>query len=215
MIRVVICDDQAVVRRGLALILAVDPGVQVVGQAGDGRAALAVVAAQRPDLVLMDLMMPGMNGIQATAAIRARFPLTAVLVLTTYDADEWVFDALRQGAAGYLLKDTAPDVLLAAVKGTIAGQTYLDPGVAGKVVRQATAGERPRVRPLPGGVTEREVAIWSLLARGRSNAEIAAILHLSEGRVRNQVSSLLRKLGVGDRTQAALLAVQFGLGTGA
>lgn len=209
--RVVICDDQAIVREGLETILNLDPEIEVIGLAADGAAAVRLVEQQRPDLVLMDLVMPGMNGIAATAEIRARFPAVRVLVLTTYDADEWVFDALRVGAAGYLLKDTPGQELVRAVKGTGAGRAYLDPAVAAKVIQQATRGPAPDRSRLPAALTGGEGAVLRLLARGRTNTEIAAALDLSEGRVRNQVSSILTKLQVADRTQAALLAVQYGL----
>ncbi|HMA32916.1 MAG TPA: response regulator transcription factor [Chloroflexia bacterium] len=210
--RVVICDDQQIVREGLALLLKLDPEIEIAGLAAEGSAALRLVEQTQPDLVLMDLLMPGMNGVQATREIRARFPATQVLVLTTYDADEWVVDAIRAGAAGYLLKDMPREEIIRAVKGTVAGQTYLDPAVAGKVIQQVARGPAAAPTRLIHGLSEREVATWRLLARGRTNAEIAADLHLSEGTVRNQVSSLLAKLQVADRTQAAVLAWQHGLG---
>jgi two-component system, NarL family, response regulator LiaR len=208
--KVVICDDQAIVRQGLAMLLKLDPEIEVVGLAADGAAAVAMVEQTQPHLVLMDLMMPVMNGIQATQTIRTRFPRTAVLVLTTYDADEWVFDALRAGAAGYLLKDSARDEVMRAIKGTVAGQTFLDPAVAGKVVGRAT-GERSRATAqLISELNERERTILRLLGQGCTNPEIAAHLHLAEGTVRNVVSSVLAKLQLSDRTQAALFAVQHG-----
>lgn len=209
--KVVICDDQAIVRQGLAMLLRLEPEIEVVGLAADGQEAVALVAQTRPDLVLMDLMMPGMNGIQATAEIRDRFPATAVLVLTTYDADEWVFDALRAGAAGYLLKDAAREVVVAAIKGTGTGKTFLDPLVAGKVVARATGNHATAAAARLRDLNERELAVLRLLGRGRTNSEIAERLHLADGTVRNLVSSLLSKLGVADRTQAALLAVQYGV----
>lgn len=210
--RVIVCDDQEIVREGLALLLELDPEIEVVGQAANGAEAVALVAQHAPDLVLMDLLMPGMNGIQATRTIRAQYPTTAVLVLTTYDADEWVFDALRAGAAGYLLKDSPREEVIRAVKGTVAGKTYLDPTVAGKVVQQAArtpAGRPPQWQAL---LTGRERVVLRLLAQGQTNAEIAATLQLSEGTVRNQVSRVLGKLDVADRTQAALLAQHYDLG---
>lgn len=210
--RVVVCDDQEIVREGLAVLLGLDPEIEVVGQAANGGEALALVAQHAPDLVLMDLLMPGMNGIQATRAIRAQYPATAVLVLTTYDADEWVFDALRAGAAGYLLKDSPREEVIRAVKGTVAGKTYLDPMIAGKVVQQAARTTRGQTADWQGHLTGREIAVLRLLAQGQTNAEIAAALQLSEGTVRNQVSRLLTKLDVVDRTQAALLARQYDLG---
>jgi DNA-binding NarL/FixJ family response regulator len=209
--RVVICDDQEIVREGLAMLLELDPEISVVGLAADGAAAVRLVGETAPDLVLMDLLMPGVNGIEATRRIRASYPATAVLVLTTYDADEWVFDAIRAGAAGYLLKDMPREEVLRAVKGTMSGKTYLDPAVAGKVLT-LVAQARPPVPPQPPPLTEREVAELRLVAQGRTNAEIAAHLHLSEGTVRNHVSTIMDKLDVSDRTQAAVLAIRHGLG---
>jgi DNA-binding NarL/FixJ family response regulator len=209
--RVVICDDQEIVREGLAMLLELDPEISVVGLAADGAAAVRLVGETAPDLVLMDLLMPGVNGIEATRRIRASYPATAVLVLTTYDADEWVFDAIRAGAAGYLLKDMPREEVLRAVKGTMSGKTYLDPAVAGKVLTQVAQARAP-VAPLPAPLSEREVAVLRLVAQGRTNAEIAAHLHLSEGTVRNHVSTIMDKLDVSDRTQAAVLAIQHGLG---
>jgi DNA-binding NarL/FixJ family response regulator len=211
-IRVLICDDQAVVREGLRAILGTEPDVQVVGVARDGAEALALLAGLRPDLVLMDLKMPEMNGIQATRLIREQHPEIKVLVLTTYDADEWVFDAIRSGADGYLLKDTPREGLVAAIRGTLSGGTHVDPQVAGKLFRRVAQGG-----PLPEGaaiqqLSERERDVLRLLARGFSNGDIAQSLFLSEGTVRNYVSAIFGKLGVTDRTQAAVLALRAGLG---
>ncbi len=210
--RVVICDDQEIVREGLALLLELDPDITVVGVAADGAAAVRLVDELQPDLVLMDLLMPGVNGIEATRRIRRAHPTTAVLVLTTYDADEWVFDAIRAGATGYLLKDMPREEVLRAMKGTVAGRTYLDPLIAGKVLNQVARTVLPVVPPLPAPLSAREVAVLRQVAQGRTNAEIAGRLHLSEGTVRNHVSTILTKLNVSDRTQAAVLALQHGLG---
>jgi two-component system, NarL family, response regulator LiaR len=210
--RVLICDDQAIIREGLALLLGLEPDIEVVGVAEDGAEAVAALERLAPDLVLMDLKMPGLNGIEATRQIRARFPQVKVLVLTTYDDDEWVFDAVRAGAAGYLLKDTPRAELLAAVRGTAAGKSYVDPAVAGRLLAQVAD---PQVRPpsqVAARLSERELAVLRLLAAGLSNADIAARLHLSEGTVRNHVSAILTKLDLADRTQAAVLAIQHGLG---
>jgi len=210
--RVVICDDQEIVREGLALLLDLDPEITVVGLAADGAAAVRLVAELDPDLVLMDLLMPGVNGIEATRRIRLAHPATAVLVLTTYDADEWVFDAIRAGATGYLLKDMPREEVLRAVKGTVAGRTYLDPLIAGKVLNQVARTAVAVVPTLPAPLSEREIAVLRLVAQGCTNGDIAAHLHLSEGTVRNHVSTILAKLNVNDRTQAAVLALQHGLG---
>jgi DNA-binding NarL/FixJ family response regulator len=212
MIRVLIADDQTVVREGLAAILSTDPQIQVVGLAGDGQQALDLMAGTQPDVVLMDLKMPVLNGVQATQRLRQAYPHVHVLVLTTYVDDTWLFDAIRAGAAGYLLKDTRRDALLAAIKGTAQGKSYLDPTIAGKVMQQvsslpsAATGE-PEVEAF----TERELQILHLLAKGYSNPEIAQHLHLARGTVRNYVSGVLQKLGVSDRTQAAIEALQRGL----
>ena len=213
MIRVLICDDQTVVREGLAAILSTDDEIEVVGLARNGEEALALTATDRPDVVLMDLNMPVMNGIQATQRLRLRHPAVRVLVLTTYADDAWVMDAIRAGAAGYLLKDTRRNDLVAAIKGTAEGKSFLDPAVAGMLMRQMIA--EPAARPVDAGqvdvLTERELDVLRLLAQGYSNPEIAQRMHLAAGTVRNYVSTILQKLGVGDRTQAAVVALQRGL----
>lgn len=206
--KILICDDQAVVREGLELLLKLERDITVVATAGDGVEALELVALHQPDLVLMDLKMPGMNGIEATRQIRTRYPSVKVLVLTTYDDDEWLFDALRAGAHGYLLKDTRREDIVRAIRGTLAGQTFLDPNVAGRVLEQATRPHAPPATLLTKTLTERELDVLHWLARGLSNADIAERLALSEGTVRNYVSSILSKLGVSDRLQAALIALQ-------
>ena len=212
MIRVLICDDQAVVCDGLEMILSADPEIQVVGVAYDGHEAVQAVAKSQPDVVLMDLKMPGMNGIQATQAICQKFPGVKVLVLTTYGDDEWVFDAVRSGASGYLLKGTPRADLVRAVKGTAAGKTHIDPDVAGKLLSQvAAARAAPAQTTVVESLSEREREVLKLLAQGLTNAEIAERLYLTRGTVRNYISAILDKLGVEDRTQAALIAVKHGL----
>jgi DNA-binding NarL/FixJ family response regulator len=213
MIRVLICDDQMVVRAGLRAILSTVSGIEVVGEASDGDEALSQVEALAPDVVLMDLKMPGINGVQATRTIRDRHPEVGVLVLTTYDADEWVFDAVRAGASGYLLKDTPREALVAAIEGTAAGETHVDPAVAGKLFRQVAQGPAPSTsaKAIAAELSPRELEVLHLLARGLNNADIAGQLHLSEGTVRNYVSTILNKLDVADRTQAAVLALRCGL----
>jgi DNA-binding NarL/FixJ family response regulator len=162
----------------------------------------------------MDLRMPEMNGIQATRALRERHPEVGVLVLTTYDADEWVFDAVRAGASGYLLKDTPREGLVAAIEGTAAGETHVDPAIAGKLFRQVARSPAPTAQPLAAELSARELQVLRLLARGLNNADIARQLFLSEGTVRNYVSAILSKLDVSDRTQAAVLALRHGLADG-
>jgi DNA-binding NarL/FixJ family response regulator len=213
MVRVLIVDDQTVVLEGLAAILSTDPEIQVVGLAGDGQQALDLVPQVQPDVVLMDLKMPVLNGVQATRRLHQAYPRVYVLVLTTYAADEWVFDAIRAGAAGYLLKDTRRDELIAAIKGTAAGRSYLSPAVAGKVMQQAVASPPPAapVESQGEAFTKRELQILRLLAKGYRNPEIAQRLYLAQGTVRNYVSVVLQKLGVSDRTQAAVEALRRGL----
>jgi DNA-binding NarL/FixJ family response regulator len=211
MIRVLICDDQEVVREGLRAILGTVPHIEVVGVAEDGAEAMDMVQAEQPAIVLMDLNMPGVNGIQATRMIRDRFPAVRVLALTTYDADEWVFDAIRAGAVGYLLKDTPRAELLKAIEGTVVGQTFVDPAVAGKVFTHIANHTVATDTTLAQGLSQREREVLRLLATGLSNSEIAGRLFLSEGTVRNYVSTVCTKLGVVDRTQAAVIALRHGL----
>lgn len=210
--KVLICDDQAITREGLSMLLALDRDITIVAQARDGAEGVELAALHQPDLVLMDLKMPGMNGIEATRQIRSRFPAIRVLVLTTYDDDQWVIDAVRAGAAGYLLKDTTREELLKAVRGTVAGKSYVDPSVAGKVLGVVSGQQSEPASILTAKLSEREVDVLSLLARGFTNADIATQLHLSEGTVRNHVSTIFAKLNVNDRTQAAVIAIRHGLG---
>jgi NarL family two-component system response regulator LiaR len=211
MIRVFICDDQAVVCDGLEMILNADPQIEVVGTAYDGAEAMERIPTAKPDVVLMDLKMPGMNGIQATREIRRKYPHIRVLVLTTYSDDEWVFDAIRSGASGYLLKGTPRRELTSAVKGTANGDTHIDPGVAGKLFSQIARSTPVANTTLVQDLSERELEVLKLLAGGLTNAEIAESLYLTKGTVRNYVSSILTKLDVEDRTQAAILAMRHGL----
>jgi DNA-binding NarL/FixJ family response regulator len=211
MIRVLICDDQAVICEGLRAILSTAADIDVVGVANDGAQAVEMAAQLHPDVALMDLKMPVMTGIQATRLIRAQSPHTRVLVLTTYDFDEWVFDAIRAGASGYLLKDTPRETLIAAIRGTAEGKTYVDPVVAGKLFDQVNRGAGLPDSTVVSALSERELDVLRLIGRGLSNAEIAQRLYLSEGTVRNYVSAILTKLEVADRTQAAVLALRAGL----
>jgi NarL family two-component system response regulator LiaR len=209
--KVIICDDQAIVRDGLEMLLKLEPDIEVVGIAEDGAAAVEMVAKKKPDLVLMDLKMPIMNGVEATRQIRTKYPEVKVLVLTTYDDDEWVFDAIQAGASGYLLKDTPRDEVVRAIRGTVTGKTYVDPSVAGKVLRQASSHQTQPATLITSKLTDREIEVLRLIAKGLNNADIADRLFLSEGTVRNHVSAILAKLGVSDRTQAAVIAIQHGL----
>lgn len=213
--KVIICDDQAIIRDGLEMLLKLEKDIEVVGQAQDGTEAVEIVKRTQPDLVLMDLKMPGLNGIEATRQIRTQHPQVKVLVLTTYDDDEWVFDAIRAGASGYLLKDTPREEVIKAIRGTAAGKSFVDPAVAGKLLNQVAGKQTQPATLLTDKLTEREADVLRLIARGFTNADIAERLHLSEGTVRNHVSAIFAKLEVADRTQAAVIAIQHGLSNGA
>jgi DNA-binding NarL/FixJ family response regulator len=210
--KVIICDDQSIVREGLAMLLKLEPDLQIIGIAEDGAMAVEMVEKEKPDMVLMDLKMPIMNGVEATRQIRSKHPEIRVLVLTTYDDDQWVFDAIKAGASGYLLKDTPREELVKAVKGTGSGKTYVDPTIAGKVLEQVSSHQTLASTQITSKLTERELEILRLIAKGLSNVDIAERLFLSEGTVRNHVSAVLAKLEVADRTQAAVIAIQHGLG---
>lgn len=211
MIRVLVCDDQVVVADGLEMILNADSEIEVVALAYGGAEAIAKAGKTHPDLILMDLNMPGINGIQATREILKEQPQIKILVLTTFGDDAWVFDAVRSGAAGYLLKGTPRDKLIKAVKGTAAGESFIDPAVGAKLLSHIASRPMPQASTIGRELSQREMEILQLLARGLTNAEIADQLHLTKGTVRNYVSSVLAKLGVEDRTQAAILAIRHGL----
>jgi DNA-binding NarL/FixJ family response regulator len=211
MIHVIVCDDQAIIRDGLEMLLKLEHDIEVVGLAQDGYEAVNLAVIKHPDLVLMDLKMPGMNGVEATRRIQAQQPGVKILVLTTFDDDEWIFDAIRAGAAGYLLKDTPREKVIEAIRGTLTGKAYIDPAITGKLLQQVASEQVKPSSALTGKLSGREVDVLRLLARGLSNAEIAAHLHLSEGTIRNHVSGIFSKLDVSDRTQAAIIAIQHGL----
>ncbi len=210
--KVIICDDQDIVRDGLELLLKLESDIEIVGIATDGSEAVEIAMCEKPDLVLMDLKMPVMNGIDATKEIKAKCPGVKVLVLTTYGTDEWVLDAIRAGASGYLLKDTPREGVLSAIRGTVTGKTYIDPSIAGKILGEVSGTEKKPVTLITSKLTEREAEVLNLLAKGLGNEDIAQQLFLSEGTVRNHISSIVDKLGVSDRTQAAIIAIQHGLG---
>ncbi|MEV4346309.1 response regulator transcription factor [Actinoplanes sp. NPDC049596] len=209
MTRVLIVDDQALFREALAVLLGVVEDLEVVGEAGNGDEALARAGEVRPDVVLMDLRMPVLDGVEATRRIRARHQETQVIALTTFDDDADVFAALRAGAIGYLLKDVSSERLVEAVRAAHRGESVLQPSVAAKVV--ARVARLPETSPPVDPLSERERDVLRLLARGRSNREIAAALFLAEGTVKNHVTNVLGKLGVRDRTQAALRGRELGL----
>ncbi|NLF78017.1 MAG: response regulator transcription factor [Chloroflexi bacterium] len=204
-IRVLIADDHSVVRQGLRMFLALDPDIDIVGEACDGVQALELAHELRPDVVLMDLLMPEMDGIQATARVRAELPDTEVIALTSVLEDSSVVNAIRAGAIGYLLKDTEADVLVKAIKAAAEGQVQLSPQAAARLMREVRAPNSPEE------LTEREVDVLRLLAQGRSNKEIALLLSIGEKTVKTHVSNILSKLNVASRTQAALYAVRIGL----
>ncbi len=211
MIKVIVCDDQAIIRDGLEMLLKLERDIEVVGLAQDGAEVVELAAAHTPDLILMDLKMPGINGVEATRRIRAQHPDVKILVLTTYDDDVWLFDAIRAGASGYLLKDTPREKVLEAIRGTVSGQAFVDPAVAGKLLQQTASQQVMPSTQITDKLTGREEDVLRLMARGLSNAEIADQLYLSEGTVRNHVSAIFAKLDVADRTQAVILAIRHGL----
>jgi DNA-binding NarL/FixJ family response regulator len=214
-IRLVIADDQSLFREGLRTLLSTRPEVDVVGEAANGADAVALVERLEPDVVLMDLRMPVMDGIQATAKLRERWPSIPVLVLTTFDDDASLFGALRAGAAGYLLKDVSSDTLMSAIGAATRGEAYLQSAVTGRVVAafarlmESGGGARAEALVIPLSAREREIV--ALLGHGASNKEIADRLCLAEGTVKNHVTNILTKLDVRDRTQAAIRARQLGL----
>lgn len=208
-LRTVIADDQELVRVGFRLILE-RAGIEVVGEAGDGRAAAALVAELRPDVVLMDIRMPGLDGIAATRLIADATPETRVLVLTTFDLDDYVYEAVRAGASGFLLKDVAPDDLVHAVHVVARGDALLAPAVTARLLERFSASV-PAPVELPAALTERETDVVRLVARGLSNGEIGSRLFLSEATVKTYVSRLLAKLALRDRVQIAVLAYESGL----
>jgi DNA-binding NarL/FixJ family response regulator len=210
--KMIICDDQTIVRDGLEMLLKLEKDIKIVGVASDGAQAVEMTLQEKPDIVLMDLKMPIMNGVEAIRQIRLRCPEVKILVLTTYADDEWVADALRSGAAGYLLKDTPREAVLSAIRGTLEGKTFIDPLVAGKLLNQYKHQVKQPASSVISNLTTREREVLGLLAKGLSNEDIAKRLFLSEGTVRNYISFILAKLNVTDRTQAAILAVQNGIG---
>jgi DNA-binding NarL/FixJ family response regulator len=214
-VRVGLVDDQRLIRDGLHLLLDLEEGLVVVGEAGDGAAALDMVAEIHPDVVLMDIRMPGMDGVETTRRLLARWPETRVIILTTFDDDEYIFDALRAGALGYLLKDLSGPELAAAVREVARGGALIQPSVARKVLAEFSRLAPETIRsgqPLPEPLSAREQEILRGIARGQTNKEIASRLNLTEGTVKNYISVVFQKLGVTDRTQAALRARELGMG---
>ncbi|MFB8782612.1 response regulator [Streptomyces albogriseolus] len=214
MIRVLIADDQQMVRQGFTVLLNTQPDIEVVGQAVNGIEAVGQVGELAPDVVLMDIRMPELGGIEATARITAVHPEVKVLVLTTFDLDEYVYEALRAGASGFLLKDASAEQLAEAVRVVAAGDALLAPGVTRRLIAEfSRLDPRPRTpqRRKVGDLTERETEVLSLIAQGLSNAEIAVRLVVAEQTVKTHVGRILVKLGLRDRTQAAVFAYESGL----
>ena len=210
-VRVLLVDDQALFREALATLLDVRGDIEVVAEAANGEEALRAAARVRPDVVLMDLRMPVLDGIAATRRLRADQPDARVIALTTFDEDDEVFAALRAGAVGYLLKDVSAARLVEAILATARGESVLQPSVAAKLVAKFAEQPAAPPRPLVDPLSDRELDVIRLLAEGRTNREIAAALFLAEGTVKNHVTNVLAKLGARDRTQAALRARELGL----
>jgi DNA-binding NarL/FixJ family response regulator len=213
-IRVLIADDQRVVREGLMMIIGLINGIEVVGTAGDGVEAIAVAAREQPEVVLMDLRMPGMGGTEATRRIRATLPETQVLVLTTYADDESVFPALQAGARGYLTKDASAEEIEQAIRGLAAGRTHLDPTIQQRLVAAVLDAPSPphgHTQPLPDDLTKREAEVLKLIAAGLSNPDIAAALVVSNATVKTHVNHIFSKTGARDRAQAVRYAYEHGL----
>ena len=209
-VRVVVVDDEPLVRAGLQMILGTEPDIEVVGEAEDGRGALEVVARLEPDVVLLDLRMPVMDGLEATRLLRAGHPATEVVVLTTFDADRNVQEALAAGACGFLLKDAPADRLTAALRAAAAGDAVLDRSVVRRVAAELTRRQAPAGSERLHRLTEREREVLALMAEGLSNAEIAGRLFIGEGTVKTHVARVLQKLEVRDRLQAVVFAYRSG-----
>jgi len=214
LITILLVDDQPLFREGLRTLLSVQPDLKVVGEAGDGEEAIKLCRTLKPAVVLMDLQMPVLDGVEATRRLHHEQPDSRVIVLTTFDDDEMVFDGLRAGALGYLLKDAPSEKLAEAIRAAARGESFLQPSIAAKVVAEfarLTTKRSPPARALIEPLSDREQEILALIATGATNREIGNQLFLAEGTVKNHVTNVLGKLGVRDRTQAALKAREMGL----
>jgi DNA-binding NarL/FixJ family response regulator len=212
-LKVVIADDQALVRAGFKMILESQADIEVVAEAADGNEAVDACRRHGPDVILMDVRMPNLNGIEATSRIVAHDPAAKVLILTTFDLDEYVYAALRNGASGFLLKDVRPEQLINAVRQVIAGDALLAPSITRRLVERFSrpADHLPADHPAISSLTPRELEVLKLVARGMKNSEIAQALFLSESTVKTHVARMLSKLGLRDRTQAVIVAYEFGV----
>ncbi len=208
LIRILLVEDQTLMRQGLKTILDLEPGLWVIGEAGDGEAGLRAALDLRPDVILMDVQMPVMTGVEATAAICAKWPQAKVIILTTFDRDDYVFQGVRAGALGYLLKDTPADKLINTIRKVHAGEVFIQPEIASRVLRELV---RPQTANPLEPLSDREREVLVLLAQGASNREIAEKLVITEGTVKNHVSNILAKLQAENRTQAADIARRRGL----
>jgi len=212
MIRVLLVDDQNLIRQGLKALLELEPDLEIVGEAENGNMAVELVAQLQPDVVLMDIRMPIMDGVAATQKIHQNFGNTKILVLTTFDNDEYVAAALQHGAMGYLLKDTPSEELAVAIRAVHKGYTQLGPGIVKKLLNQFPSHVQTPSQPVPPSLTEltpREKEVLKLIATGANNREIAQELYISEGTVKNHVTNILNRLNLRDRTQAAIIANTF------
>ncbi|MCW5313503.1 response regulator [Nostoc sp. KVJ3] len=209
MIKVLLVDDQGLIRQGLRALLELEPDLEIVAEGENGEQAINLVAEFQPDVVLLDIRMPIMDGVAATLEIQKRFAKTKILVLTTFDDDEYVSAALKNGAMGYLLKDTPSEELAVAIRAVYKGYTQLGPGIVKKLLTQFSHGTQTQSPPVPSTLTEltpREKEVLRLIATGASNREIAQRLYISEGTVKNHVTNILNRLNLRDRTQAAIWA---------
>ena len=210
-IRVLIAEDHAIVRKGISALLALEPDIKVVGEASNGREAVSGVESTRPDVILMDLVMPEMDGIEAIQQVVARQPQARILVLTSFATDDKVFPAIKAGALGYLLKDSEPRDVVDAIRQVYRGESSLHPRIARKLMQELSRPPASRKPPTPDPLTEREMEVLCLVAQGKSNREIADDLTVTEGTVRVHVSTILSKLHLASRTQATLYALREGL----
>jgi NarL family two-component system response regulator LiaR len=210
-IRILICDDHAVVREGLRALIATEADMEVIGEAIDGERAVVAVRELRPDVILLDMVMPRMDGLEAIRVIKGEFPAARILVLTSFAEDDMVFPAIKSGALGYLLKDSSPDELIRAIRDVNRGEASLHPSIARRLIMELS--QPTSLPPTPEPLTERELEVLKLVAKGYSNEEIAESLVVSERTARGHVSSILSKLHLANRTQAALYALREGLAT--